>query len=49
MCNLAAFTAAAVTGSAALTGTMVGGITESDVVSGGKVLTITLTGDTFIA
>jgi hypothetical protein len=32
MCNLAAFTAAAVTGSAALTGTMVGGITESDVV-----------------
>jgi hypothetical protein len=34
---------------AAVTGTATASITESDVVTGGKVLTITLTGDTFIA
>lgn len=35
-------------GSAVLTGTAVGGITEADVVTGGKVITVTLTGDTWI-
>lgn len=35
--------------SAALTGTAVGGITEGDLVAGGKVITVTLTGDTFIS
>ena len=37
-----------VSASAVLTGTAVGGITEANVVAGGKVITITLTGDTFI-
>ena len=35
--------------SAALTGTAVGGITESDIVAGGKTIIITLTGDTWVA
>lgn len=35
--------------SAALSGTAIGGITEADVVAGGKTIIITLTGDTFIA
>jgi hypothetical protein len=35
--------------SAAVTGTEVGGITEADRVTGGKVLTVVLTGETFIA
>ena len=34
---------------AALTGTAAAGITEADIRAGGKVLTITLTGDTWIA
>lgn len=34
--------------SAVLTGTAVGGITEADVVSGGRTIVITLSGDTFI-
>ena len=37
------------TASAALTGTATAGITETDIVAGGKVLTLTLVGDTFIA
>jgi hypothetical protein len=44
--NVAAFKAA--TG-AALTGTAIGGITEDDLVAGGKTIIITLTGDTFVA
>ena len=36
-------------GSAAVTGTAAASITEADVVAGGKILTITLTGDTFIS
>lgn len=35
--------------SAVLTGTAIGGITEGDIVGGGKTIIITLTGDTFIA
>ena len=35
--------------SAALTGTAVGGITEADIVTGGKTIIITLTGDTWVA
>lgn len=34
---------------AVLTGTAIGGITEADVVAGGKTIVITLTGDTWIA
>jgi hypothetical protein len=37
-----------ITISAALTGTMTAGVTEADIRAGGKVLTITLTGDTWI-
>jgi len=36
-------------GSAALTGTAAAGITEADIVTGGKTIILTLTGDTFIA
>jgi hypothetical protein len=36
-------------GSAAVTGTATASITKGDVVAGDKVLTITLTGETFIA
>ena len=35
--------------SAALTGTITAGVTEADIVTGGKTLIITLTGDTWIA
>jgi hypothetical protein len=35
--------------SAALTGTITAGVTEADIVAGGKTLIITLTGDTWIA
>lgn len=34
--------------SAVMTGTGIGGITEADVVAGGKVITVTITGDTLI-
>jgi hypothetical protein len=34
--------------SAALTGTVAGGITESDIVTGGDTIILTLTGDTFV-
>lgn len=37
------------TASAALTGTMTAGVTEADIVAGGKTTIITLTGDTWIA
>jgi hypothetical protein len=44
-----AITAAGTGGPAAvLTGTLTAGITETDIVSGGKVLTITLSGDTWV-
>jgi hypothetical protein len=36
-------------GGAVLTGTAIGGITEADVVAGGKVITVTLTGNAWIA
>lgn len=39
----------AVAASAAITGTATDSITEADVVAGGKIITITLTGDTWIA
>jgi hypothetical protein len=38
-----------VAGTAAITGTATGSITEADIVSGGKTIIITLTGDTFIS
>lgn len=37
-----------ITVTAAMTGTGIGGITEADIVSGGKVVTVTITGDTLI-
>jgi len=40
---------AAPTSSAALTGTVTASITEADIVTGGKTIILTLTGDTFIA
>jgi hypothetical protein len=48
VCGVIAFKAVS-GGSAAVTGTATASITEADVVAGGKVLTITLTGETFIA
>jgi hypothetical protein len=39
----------ATAGSAALTGSAIGGITEADIVGGSKTIVITLTGDTWIA
>lgn len=36
-------------GTAAVTGTATGSITEADVVTGGKTIILTLTGDTFVA
>lgn len=44
-----AYTATSATVSAALTGTAVTGMTEANVVSGGRTIVITLTGDTWIA
>lgn len=40
---------AAASGSAALTGTAAAGITEADIVAGGKTIILTVTGDTWIA
>jgi hypothetical protein len=46
--NWIAWEVRAITTSAALTGTAVGGITEGDIVAGGKTIVVTVTGDTLI-
>jgi hypothetical protein len=48
MCHIATFKAATGGASAALSGTATSGMTEADVVSGGKVITVTLSGTTWI-
>jgi len=47
--HLVGYYEAAAGGSAALTGTVTASITESDIVTGGKTIILTLTGDTWVA